>query len=834
MKLLSPPRLPVMINDDLRVVAPIDWVKADSRPELPSFNSAQVPPMLRGCLILGASLVLFAALPPARVLADETPPNAADIEFFEKKIRPLLVMRCFECHSDQGKGVKGGLHLDSRSGMLAGGDSGPALVPEKPAESLLVEAINYPQDGVQMPPRGKLPQSEIDLLTEWVSRGAPFPASEKKPESAKRRAIDMDAGRKFWSFQPLREFPLPAVRNAGWQDRRIDAFVLEKMELKELGPSPAADRRTLLRRLSFDLTGLPPTSAELEAFVVDTESDAYARQVERLLESPHYGEKWGRFWLDIVRYCDVPEQWSVEPGAYAWVYRDWVVEAMNRDVPFDRFLELQMAADLVPDARPADIAALGFLGLSPVYWKELKLDPAVIKSVVAEEWEERIHTLSGAVLGLTVACARCHDHKFDPITQDDYYALAGVLASTRLTARPMLPESEARAIAAAREEIKSRQKMREELLAKKPETDEAKQKAEELARQIAEFEKTTPHISEPLAYAAEDASLFVLPDGPDRTKLEYKPGEPQNVAVQIRGNPTNLGATVPRRFLSVFSGGSPAPFQQGSGRRELARAFVTDAGPLAARVIVNRVWQQHFGQGLVDSPSNFGTTGSLPSHPELLDDLAARFVAQGWSLKWLHRELVLSATYRQSSAFDAAKFAVDPDNRLLWRANRRRLDVEAWRDAMLAAAGRLNLSVGGKDRDLDDLANDRRTLYATVKRRDLHAMLRLNDFPDPTTHSATRDNTTTPLQQLFVLNSPFMREMATAFAARAAREAPGDIDSRVRYVYQLLYGREPTSKQLQLGRDYLAPAANDSAALDELWKQYAQALLGSNESAFVD
>src|SRR5262249_52705497 len=278
----------------------------------------------------------------------------------------------------------------------------------------------------------------------------------------------------------------------------IDAFIAETLAQNKLGPSPAADRRTLLRRLSFDLTGLPPTPAELEEFEADASPEAYNRQAERLLASPQYGEKWGRFWLDIVRYCDVPEQWSIEKGAHAWVYRDWVVRALNDDIAYDRFLELQLAADLVPDARAADIAALGFLGLSPVYWKELKLDPAVIKAVVAEEWEERIHTLSGAVLGLTVACARCHDHKFDPVTQDDYYALAGVLASTKLAPRALLPEAEARVVAAARDEIKSRQKMREELLARKPETEEAKQKAEDLAREIAELERTTPHFSEPL------------------------------------------------------------------------------------------------------------------------------------------------------------------------------------------------------------------------------------------------------------------------------------------------------------------------------------------------
>ena len=751
-------------------------------------------------------------------------------------------MRCFECHSDKGKGVKGGLHLDSRAGMLTGGDSGPAIVPEKPAESLIVEAVNYSQDSAQMPPRGKLPQAEIDLLTEWVRRNAPFPESKTNAEGTAgkaKRGIDFETGKKFWSFQPAHEHSLPALKVSGWGERRIDAFILDELERNGLAQTPTADRRTLLRRLSFDLVGLPPPPAELEAFETDLAPDAYARQVDRLLASPHYGEKWGRVWLDVARYCDTAEQWSIEPSARAWLYRDWVVQALNDDMRYDRFLELQLAADLVADRRPADIAALGFLGLSPVYWKELKLDQSVIKSVVAEEWEERIHTLSGALLGLTVACARCHDHKFDPVSQEDYYAIAGILASTKLTPRPLLPESEARVVAAAHEQIKAWQKDRDAALAIKPETDESKQKAADLARQIAELEQATPHFREPLVYAVEDASLYVLPDGPDRTRLEYKTGEALNVALHVRGNPSNLGPVVPRRFLSVLSAGTPAPFQEGSGRREFARALTSDAAPLTARVIVNRVWQQHFGRGLVDTPSNFGTTGALPSHPALFDDLVARFIAHGWSLKWLHRELVLSATYRQSSAYDAGKFAVDPENRFLWRANRRRLEVEAWRDAMLAATGRLDLALGGADLSLDDLANNRRTLYSTVKRRELHAMLRLNDFPDPTTHNAARDRTTTPLQQLFVLNSPFMLQQSAALAERVQRDVPGDQEGQVRRTYRLLYGREPTAKQLQLAREFFAAAANDAeannpVAVGELWKQYAQALLGSNESAFVD
>ncbi|MBS0263854.1 MAG: PSD1 domain-containing protein [Planctomycetes bacterium] len=787
-------------------------------------------------ILLVAAAFLCLAWPGATrcCRADETSPAPADLEFFEKKIRPLLSQRCLECHADRGKGVKGGLSLDTRDGLQAGGDSGPVISTENFAESSFLKAINYGQDSVQMPPRGKLPQDEIDLLTEWVRRGAPFPVTTQPAGASKsRKGIDFDAGKQFWSFQPLQHHPRPAVQRADWCVQPIDAYILAALEAQGMAPSPAADRRTLLRRLSFDLTGLPPTLEELAAFEADNDPNAYNRQVERLLASPHYGERWGRFWLDIVRYCDVAEPWSSDKDARAWLYRDWVVQALNRDVRFDRFLELQLAADLLPDAQANDIAALGFLGLSPVYWKELKLDQAVIKSVIAEEWEERINTLSGAVLGLTMACARCHDHKYDPISQEDYYAWAGVLASLKLSPRALLPQAEAQMVYAARDQIAQWQRQREELLAKRPETDENKQQAAELAKKMAELEQATPHLREPLAYAVEEASLHVLPDGPDRTRLDYRMGEPQDVAIQVRGNPSLPGAVVPRRFLTVLSPGTPVPYREGSGRRELARSFVTEGAPLTARVIVNRIWQQHFGKGLVETPSNFGTTGALPSHPALFEDLVARFVESGWSLKWLHREIVLSSTYRQSSQFDAGRFAIDPENRLLWRAPRKRLDVEAWRDALLAASGRLDLKLGGADRSLDDPENNRRTLYGTVKRRELHAMLRLNDFPDPTTHNASRDLTTTPLQQLFVLNSPFMQQQATALADRVCREVPGDLDGQITRAYQLLFGRSPTARQLQLSREFFASATAPDAKV-ETWKQYAQALLGSNEAAYLD
>jgi hypothetical protein len=471
-----------------------------------------------------------------------------------------------------------------------------------------------------------------------------------------------------------------------------------------------------------------------------------------------------------VRYCDLAEPWSEAKGA-PHLYRDWVVQALNDDLPYDRFVQKQVAADQLPGATTSDRAALGLLGLAPVYWKELKLDQQVIRGVVAEEWEERIHTLTSTVLGLTVACARCHDHKYDPITQEDYYALAGVFASVR------------------------------------------------------QADVAVTAGKGPLAVGVVDSSLHILADGPDRTKLVHK-DQPQDVAVQRGGNPARLGPVVPRRFLAVLSGAEPRRFRHGSGRLDLARALVEEGGPLAARVIVNRVWKHHLGEGLVRTPSDFGSQGERPSHPELLDDLAARFVAHGWSLKWLHREIVLSATYRQSSATtDQERIRRDPDNRWLARAARRRLEVEAWRDALLAVTGTLDGRLGGPALDLDRADNHRRTIYGAVKRRELNDLLRLYDFPDPTTHSPARTPTTTPLQQLFVLNSPFMSRQAQALVRRLRNDAPGSDEERITRAYALLFGRAPTAVEVRLGRAFVREAP---------WEQYARVLLATGELAFVD
>jgi len=610
---------------------------------------------------------------------------------------------------------------------------------------------------------------------------------------------------------------------------------------------------------------------------------AYAALVERYLASPHYGERWGRYWLDMARYCDVPESWREGEGS-PWLYRDWVVAAFNTDMPYDRFVRMQFAADLLPGAKPEDNAALGFLGLSPTYWKELKLDHVVIKQVVADEWEERIDAVGQTFLGLTIACARCHDHKYDPISQHDYYGLAGVLASIRQEDRPLIDAAPAAVARQAREQVRkleaelaelkkppaptaavkkaaaaenvaAEKKAAEKDVAKKgaaPQPAEAKPdpavRMAEVERKIAEL-KRTPFYDRPVACGISDAAMLVLPDGEHRTKIEYRPAMTQNVAMHVRGNPGNPGAEIPRRFPTVLAVDRTATFGRGSGRLDLAEAIVGDARGTAARVMVNRVWAGHFGRGLVATPSNFGTRGSAPSHPDLLEDLTARFVENGWSLKRLHRELMLSATYRQASFGDgaggtdgadgangstAAKRAVDPDNAYLSRMSPRRLDVEAWRDAMLVAAGDWDSKIGGPPVKLTDDANRRRTLYGTVKRRDLDDLLRLNDFPDPVVHAEKREPTTTPLQQLFALNHPLPESRSTALVARLEREQVSEPRERIERLHAWLFARRPAADEAALGGEFVAATRKAGATEAEAWRRYAHALLVSNEFQFID
>jgi len=753
--------------------------------------------------------------------------TADDFEYFERKIRPLLSERCFSCHSAQADIVHGGLRLDVPESVRQGGDSGPVLVAGQPDASLLIRAIR--QDGdLQMPPAGKMPAAEIAELTAWVARGAPFPATTA--DSLVRDAgIDFDTGRQFWSFQPASEQPLPAVARADWPRNRIDVFVLAALEREGLQPAARADRATLIRRATFDLIGLPPTPEQVHAFVIDASPDAFERLVDRLLQSPRYGERWARWWLDMARYTDRTASWLESTGE-AHLYRDWVVRAMNDDLPYDAFVHRQLATDLMPETGPEDLPALGFLSLSPTYWKELKLPCEIIKVIVADEWEERVDAVSRTFLGLTVACARCHDHKFDPISSEDYYALAGVFASCRQAGRPLMSDAEYEPVRKAKAEVSTLEKKIAELRKTKP---PPQAEIDELSRQIDQWKASTPRYDAPLATALVEESLYVERAGEaaqDGTRLEYRPG-PRDLPLFVRGDPNRPGPVVQRRFLTVLSD-KPRPFANGSGRFELARSITDDARPLAARVIVNRAWLAHFGQGLVDTPSNFGRQGSRPSHPELLDDLAARFVAGGWSLKNLHRELLLSATWQQTSNVSDQQLQADPDNRWLSRMNRRRLDFECWRDAMLAAGGMHDLSLGGPSRDLEDSGNRRRTLYATIHRRDMSTTMQIHDVPAPTQHSARRLQTVTALQGLFALNGRLLATQAQGLAERLDAERLADDRARVERAYWLLFSRAPTKRERTLGLAFLQDAAG--AEKSARWQQYAHALLVSNEFQFVD
>lgn len=767
--------------------------------------------------------------------AEEPKFASEEIEYFEKKVRPILVQRCYECHANSTGKNRGGLVLDDRAEILKGGDSGPAAVPGEIDESLLVEVLAYDPDGLQMPPEGKLPQEEIDVLTEWVKRSLPHPPPSEKLNEHK--GVDLEGGRKHWAFQPLQEQPLPEGIEPGQFSNRIDAYVEAKRREHQLTGSQQADSRTLVRRAWFDLLGLPPSPTEVEEWVTKlsgaTESYdvVYRELIEHLLSSPHYGERWGRYWLDLARYADIGEDWREGEGK-PWRYRDWVVQAYNEDLPYDQFVKKQLAADLLRDADPKDNAALGFLGLSPSYWKELKLDHLVIKQVVAEEWEERIDSLGATFLGLSIGCARCHDHKFDPITSQDYYALAGVLASIREGDRALIAEDLASPAIAARKRAKGLDEELKKLREKKMPTAEEQQQISKLEGELQEV-RQSPNFDLELACGIMDAALFVLPDGKNATKLDYRGGEAQDVAMQIRGNPGRTGEVVPRRFLAVLSQDPEAKFTQGSGRLGLAEALVTDGGPLSARVMVNRVWKQHFGRGIVDTPSNFGLQGGAPSHPELLEDLTARFVANGWSLKWLHREIMNSETYRQASRRDSEKYAVDPENHWYWRFTPRRLDVESWRDSMLKVSGDLDETIGGNPLDLADANNHRRTIYGLVKRREISELLRLYDFPDPVTHSAQRIPTTTPLQQLFVLNGAYFQSRTKALADGMLREVPVEND-RIGWLYRQIYQRSPTVAERQIGTEYLAALSEKNVAEEEMWREYVHVLLASNEFLFID
>ena len=1183
------------------------------------------------------------------VLSAQQDADTAGVTFFEAKIRPVLVKHCYSCHSAEAKIVRGGLRLDTRQALLRGGDSGPGLVPRKPTASQLLSALRY--DGLEMPPEGKLPTSIIADFEQWIRMGAPDPREEVLAPRPKRQ-IDYQEAMKFWAFVPPALVIPPAIREPQGVHNPIDRFVLARLQETGLRPVGPADRNTLIRRVTFGLTGLPPSPSEVEAFLEDERPDAFTRVIDRLLGSRHYGERWARHWLDVARYGeDQAHTFKARRYPHGHRYRDWVVGALNADMPYDRFVQNQIAADLIGDSssRFARLAALGFFAMGPVYYQ----DNGEKAKALADEWDDRVDTLSRGLLGLTLSCARCHDHKYDPITMEDYYGLAGIFASTQYQERPVVTPQVVQERRLADDRVKKHQlemdrfldtqarELRPSLVARIPDyvvaawtlrnrrqsAPKDKKLSEKVARELKLSEElikrwevylydtgkatSRPYLSSWFAWLAnqavaqdqsddaevraavrqqgealQQAALATLPrrqelfrrfgenvafvDARDRAvvtpghvplgnlfddkagtslaaalvsdrfkavataaslgvdrvtagwgnvaqiaagirfhfihlgsddrshgaivndawgkqggirtlgqdspanlgrteqgigmhanalitfdldeirragllpadqkfvfkvdraginddifgsdasvhiavilskphskpevydailagyvngrrqkveendkeyyfagplppplqadgkyvqftipvspaaryltlvttgagaptansincdhsvfsgvRLELDPLPPaalavheetqkeeqfaslrgaqdriaamllsellfdqgllavpanevagllpdpvaaewkvrqtqqaklkqQAAAIQIltahalqdsggadlqiyrSGDPANPGETAPRSFPAILTEGKRRPFESsGSGRLELAQAITAPGNPLTARVIVNRVWAGHFGFGLVRTPSNFGTLGERPTHPQLLDWLALRFVEHGWSLKWLHRTILHSATYQRSARFDQQNDAVDADNRLLWRMNRRRLEVEPWRDAMLAVSGNLDRALGGVSQSLDEAANRRRTLYGFVSRHKLNELLRLFDFPDPNITSDRRASTTVPLQQLFVLNSDFMTRQARSLALHLVRDVPAGGAARIRRAYELLFARAPTSEEVAVGVEFLEQVKSAGKAESNLsgWEQYALGLLASNEFTYID
>ena len=729
-------------------------------------------------------------LPLALVRGDET-----KSEFFERHVRPLFVSKCQSCHN--AKEAESGLQFSSRQAILKGGDRGPAVVPGKPQESLLLRAVEY-QSEPQMPPKSRLNRQQIAAIRKWIAAGAVWPVTNASPITTGRKRFEpTEEQRKWWAFQSVQD-PRPPALSSAWPKNSIDQFIFQKQQQNGLPPAVPADRRTLIRRATLDLTGLPPTPAEVDRFLKDDAPDAFVRVIDRLLESPAYGERWARHWLDVARYTDFYTVAPKNEGAHklfelfqAWKYRDWVVKSFNADVPFDQFIKYQIAGDLIASPAGEEINVDGLIATTFLTIGNWDHGDASKEKIVSDVVDDQIDTIGKAFLGMTWGCARCHDHKFDPLSQEDYYALAGIFYSTRTIGN--LGEKGGhthinRVPLVAPAELKRRQ-------------EQAKQASEtyEPSLAIAVQEGGTP------------GGLF--------------PGI-QDVPIHIRGSYTNFGQVVPRRLPAFLAGLHQVAIRSGSGRRELADWVASQKNTLVVRVIVNRVWQWHFGGGLVRTASNLGTLSEPPTHPELLDWLASRFVEDGWSLKKLHRRIMLSATYQQASVTLPEIVKRDPDNRLLTRFQARRLEAEVIRDTMLAAADRLGRNLGGPSNP--DPLIPRRSLYVQTTRNHRDNFSSLFDAADPDASVEKRGVSTVSPQALMLLNSGFMQTVSEHLANRLILEVAAGGRQRMDRAYHLLFGRPI--------RD--AEAAVLSALVDvserQTWADIAHVLLCSNELVTLD
>ncbi len=827
-------------------------------------------------LVLSACLLTFdATLAHAGQAADK---DAKGIAFFEAKIRPVLVDNCYKCHSTATGKSQGSLQLDTRQGIRAGGDRGPAVVPGDPAASLLLTAISHTDNALKMPPKkDRLPATVLNDVKAWIAQGAPDPR-DGEAAAAPRATIDYAAGRRFWAFEKPTAHQAPATKNSGWSRRDLDRFVLARLETAGLKPSPDADPATLLRRLHFDLVGLPPSPAALDQFLANVKKSGLDKALEletdACLATQQFGERWGRHWLDVARYAESSGKEANISFPYAWRYRDYVIDAVNADMPYDRFLVEQVAGDLLPANSDAERARLliatGFLALGPK-----NLEESNPRQFAADIVDEQIDTVTRAVLAQSVACARCHNHKFDPYAMEDYYAMAGIFSSSRtyfgthvspanrVGGDPLVLPTQAGqpvfhpSIPKARvDELKAQL---------------ARLQKEERDGRAAVFKAAKNGMDTEKIFTLTDALRIFWQSGGIKGQLDQvdEKGKALPLAMGVtdqphvadaplmeRGDVGKPGQAISRGFPKVMElADSPRIDPRHSGRLELAQWLTHRDNPLTARVMVNRVWRQLFGAGLVRSVDNFGTSGDLPSHPELLDYLAIQFAAEGWSVKRLVRELVLSRTYRQSSDFDETAFKADPENRLLGRALKRRLDAEAIRDAMLAASGELDaahpaaslvataigdgpISLIGLNpklpTDLDGSCH--RSVYLPVLRDRLPDVLDLFDFAEPSLVTGDRQTTNVPVQALYLMNSSFVQARATSLAKRVAN-APDD-NQRVRKAFLLCFGRQPAPDELKRTVEFLE-RGNPSAGADEeqrtkVLTACCQALLAAAEFRNLD
>ena len=790
-----------------------------------------------------------------------SPPTVEQLEFFENEIRPLLSQHCFECHGD-GKKPESGLRLTSQAAVLLGGDSGPAAIPGKVEESLLIKAVRYRE--LEMPPRGKLPAEAIAKFERWVAMGLPWPESSSpaKPATEERTDFKITAEqRAHWSFQPIVAQSPPTVREGAWPRGDIDRFILAKLESRELTPSPPADKRTLIRRVTFDLIGLPPTPAETAAFLADNSPAAFEKIVDRLLASRQYGERWGRHWLDVVRYADTAGDVSDYPVPQAYRYRDYVINAFYNDKPYDQFIREQLAGDLMakesPPAQYAELTtATGYIaitrrfGYNRVHQQYLTIS-------------DTIDTLGKSVLGLSLGCARCHDHKFDPISANDYYALYGIFDSTVYPFPgaeeqnrpqdfvPLVPAPEAQALVATRDR----------------EVAELDAKIKVVTEQLNALKSQTAATPDDIALKAkvDQAAAALATTQTRRNELATKQlfatayavfeGTPHNSVVQRRGDPERPGPEVPRRFPEILGAQPVAPAVAESGRRQLAEWIVSPSNPLTSRVIVNRIWQHHFGRGLVRTPNDFGFRGQPPTHPELLDYLASQFMNEGWSIKRLHKQIVRSQTYQMASADRPEARSIDPNNDCIWRMEPQRLDAECIRDAMLTMSGQLDLSpapahpfpatetwvfnVHHPFKAVYD--TNRRSVYLMTQRLQKHPFLGLFDGADPGATTDVRMTTTTPSQALFIMNDPFVHEQSTKFAQRLTGMSSDDA-TRINTAFELALGRAAAPAEIDAACSFERRYIQELAAVNTPESErpvaalaaYLRTVLGSNEFMYID